>query len=451
MAVVLVVGLLLYWRNPGLYLGFAWWVWFLTPEVRRLVDYQLGWNPTNPIMLAPLLVTALAFFSLLRHAPKLRANYFFPFTLVFSGLFYAYGVGVFRNGVLNASFDLLNWLVPAVLAFYLVVQWRNYPIHRRAVQRTFAWGVLVMGIYGLAQFFYLPAWDQRWMLSVPMNSIGYPEPLEVRVFSTLNSPGPFAVVMMAGLLLLLSGGGLLRWPAGAVGFASFLLSLYRAAWGGWIVGLLFMVARRGSLRPRLLASLLVVGLVALPLLTIGPVADTVNQRLETISNLGEDVSFRERLEFYSEFLPRAAFNVEGEGLGSTGIATKLGDERGNLGKLGVFDSGIMSVPFVLGWPGSLLYTGGLVWLLAYALGGGNPKTDAFAAASKGIAVAVLVQLLFDNTLINVSGMVFWSFLGLALASRVYYGQESRADGGEMPTSNGIERYSNKPTKDLAPS
>src|SRR5215208_7879858 len=39
------VGGLLYWRYPTLYLGFAWWIWFLTPEVRRLVDYEHGWNP----------------------------------------------------------------------------------------------------------------------------------------------------------------------------------------------------------------------------------------------------------------------------------------------------------------------------------------------------------------------------------------------------------------------
>src|SRR5918912_703929 len=43
----LVVGLLLYWRYPALYLGFTWWLWFLTPEVRRVVDYQSAWEPEN--------------------------------------------------------------------------------------------------------------------------------------------------------------------------------------------------------------------------------------------------------------------------------------------------------------------------------------------------------------------------------------------------------------------
>ena len=86
----LTVGVLLYWRYPALYLGFAWWLWFLTPEVRRLVDYQQGWNPESPVMLAPLLVTALGFFALLRHLPELRLYRFFPFGLIFLGLLYGY-------------------------------------------------------------------------------------------------------------------------------------------------------------------------------------------------------------------------------------------------------------------------------------------------------------------------------------------------------------------------
>src|SRR5215212_2641440 len=60
-----VVGTLLYWSYPTIYLGFTWWLWFLTPEVRRLVDYHQGYNPESPVMLAPLLVAALSFFTLL--------------------------------------------------------------------------------------------------------------------------------------------------------------------------------------------------------------------------------------------------------------------------------------------------------------------------------------------------------------------------------------------------
>ena len=111
-----VVGALLYWRRPALYLGFTWWLWFLTPEVRRLVDYQQGWDPVNPIVMVPYLVTGLASFALLHHLPKLQLKRYFPFGLILLSLFYVYG-----QGTLTATYDLLNRAVSVVFAFYLAV------------------------------------------------------------------------------------------------------------------------------------------------------------------------------------------------------------------------------------------------------------------------------------------------------------------------------------------
>jgi len=413
-------GVWLYWRYPALYIGFVWWLWFLTPEVRRLIDYQQGWNPQSLVMLTPYLVTGLTLLTLARHLPKLQFYRLFPFTLILLGLLYGYVIGVYRGVWQASTYDLLSWLVPVVFAFHIAMYWRDYPHFRQVIRRTFVWGTLVMGLYGVLQFFNPPVWDQYWMDSAGMASIGKPEPFEVRVFSTANSPGPFAIIMMAGLLLLSSSGGrLLRWPAAAAGFVSFLLSLVRAAWGGLLVGLIFIAAQRGfSLR--LLASLLVTGLIALPLLTVGPVSEVIDERLQTVTNLEEDSSANDRQEFYSGFAETAFFNPVGLGLGTTGLATKLSNPTGEQsGEFGTFDSGVMNIPFVLGWLGSVLYVGGLASLLFYALRRGGSRSDLFAAASRGIVVAVLVQLIFVNTLTGVTGMVFWSFLGLSLAARSY--------------------------------
>jgi hypothetical protein len=424
LAATLAVGTLLYWRRPGLYIGFTAWVWFLTPEIRRLLDYVQGWNPINPVMLAPYLVTALAFFTLVHHLPKLQLTRFFPFVLIFLGVFYAYVVGVYRVGVFSPTYQLVEWAMPVVFAFYLVVHWRRYPLYSRAVQRTFVWAVLVMGIYGLIQFFYLPPWDRYWMQSAPITSTGPPEPLEFRVFSTLNSQTPFADVMMAGLLLLLGGGGLLRWPAAAAGYASFFLSLVRQAWGGWLVGLLFIIVQRGRSRPGLLATVAVIALMVLPLLTVGPVADRINERLETTTNIRQDKSFEARVEFYEEFAPQALGNPVGEGLGSTGVGTKL-----SVGVPSGFDSGILEIPYLLGWPGTLLYLSGLAWLLYYALRSRNSK-DLFAVTSCGIVVGILVQLPFNDKAAGVPGMLLWSFIGLAIAAEAYRGEVLRDDKDE---------------------
>jgi hypothetical protein len=440
-ATALAVGVLLYLRSPaGVYLGFTWWLWFLTPGVRRLIDYQYGWNPENPVMLAPYLVTALVGFTALRHLPKLRLLGFFPFGLIAAGVGYGYIVGVHEVGPGPATYDLLNWLLPVLFAFHLVVYWRYYPRARRAILQTFVWGVLVMGAYGIWQYLDPPEWDQYWMLNAPMDSIGAPEPREVRVFSTLNSPGPFAGVIMAGLLLLLGGGGPLRWPSAVVGYVSLLLSLVRSAWGGWLVGLPFILLNSGRVRLRLLVPLIVMVLIALPLITSGPIYNTIDERLQTTTALEQDQSFSDRLRFYAEFGPQAFLNPSGAGLGSTGVSTKLETADSSMGALGNFDSGVMNIGFVLGWPGSLLYVSGVAWLLFYAFRKSG-ELDLFAAACRGIVAATLVQLIFSNSLVGISGMVVWTFLGLLLAARAYDSAPGKSDdqrdvSGAPPSSPG---------------
>jgi len=421
----LLVGVLLYLRHPTLYVGFVWWLWFLTPEVRRLVDYQSGWHSQSTVMLAPYLVAGLTLFTLLRHSPKLQLRHLFPFGLVSLGLVYAFGVGVLRSGVPSATYDLLTWIVPVTTAFYLVIHWRNYPDYRWVTQRTFAWGLLVMGLYGLLQYVDPPAWDRFWMIHAEMNTIGEPEPFEMRVFSTLNSPGPYATVVMAGLLVLLSGGGLLRWPALVAGCVGFGLSLVRSSWGALVVGLLFLAAHRGRSRSRLIATLVVTGLIVYPLLSFGPLAEVIGNRLQSFGDLHQDTSYIERLQLYSDFASQAFSSGLGQGLGSVGDVTKLSTEGGQLGELGVFDSGAMLVPLVLGWPGALLYVGGLIWLLFYALRG-TKRPDLFAAASRGIVAAMLAQSLAGGVTTGLSGAVLWYFLGLAIAARMFHTQNAKA-------------------------
>jgi hypothetical protein len=422
--VTLLVGGLLYTRYPSLYVGFVWWLWFLTPEVRRLVDWQSGYQPESTVALTPFLVTGLTFFTLLRHSPKLQNFPFLPIGMAVVGLLYGFAVGVMKVGVFAVAFDLLNWIVPVLFAFYLLVHWRDYPDYRRVTQRTFAWGVLLLGLYALLQFFVVPTWDRVWMDNAEMTSIGKPEPFEVRVWSTLNSPGPFANVIMAGLLVLLSSGAPRYWPALVAGVVSFLLSLVRSTWGAFVVGLWFLATHRSRSRPRLLATLAVVGLLLWPLVTIGPVADAINTRVETLGNIQGDTSFQERLAFYGQVAPRAFLNPLGEGLGNTGIATRLSNEGPGPE---VFDSGIMAISLALGWPGTFLYAGGLIWLSSHALRG-TKRPDTFAAASRGIFVGMLALLLYGNIATGVSGMLLWYFLSLAVAARVFYAQDAEGGG-----------------------
>ncbi len=406
------VGALWLWQRPAGYLGYTWWLWFLTPEVRRLVDNQTGYTEASLVMVAPFLVSCLAafpvFFNLHRFAPRYRL----PFALVLLGLMYGYGIGVLLGSVFGATFDLLNWLAPVVLGAYLLVTPHHFEAQRRVVQRTFIWGVLVMGLYGLYQFLVMPAWDSYWMVQSDMGSIGSPEPFEVRVFSTLNSPGPFAVVMLAGLLLLLRTPGVLRWGAAAVGFASFMLSLVRSAWGGLVVGLLVLAAQLPAReRTRLALTLVAVGVAALPLLRFGPIAESVNTRFESLDNVQGDVSYRARLTLYTDMASFLVRHPLGLGLGSTGVAADL-NARGGVVNL---DSGVIAVPYAFGALGTLYYAGGVGWLFALALARLR-RSGAFGTTCLSVAVAGLSQVAFGNAWVGVMGVVIWFFLCLTLSS-----------------------------------
>src|ERR1700689_1401054 len=56
----LVVGVFLIFTSKPTYTSFTWWLWFLSPFLRRLIDYHSGWVDPSPVLLAPLLVTLVS-------------------------------------------------------------------------------------------------------------------------------------------------------------------------------------------------------------------------------------------------------------------------------------------------------------------------------------------------------------------------------------------------------
>ena len=238
----LIVAVLLYFRYPVLYVGFTWWIWFLTPLIRRLADYKTSYTEPSPLLLAPYLVTSVTLITLWRHLPNAHRQGGLPFILAFTGIFYGLLIGLAKElSPISVGISLLDWLVPVLIGFHLFVNWRHYPSYRNNIQRTFLWGVLVMGLYGIAQYLVAPEWDTFWLIKSEFSSAGQPAPLMIRVWSTLNAPGPFANVMKSCLLVIFSLEGILFFPAFVAGLLALLLSLVRSAWGGLAMGTLIYV------------------------------------------------------------------------------------------------------------------------------------------------------------------------------------------------------------------
>jgi hypothetical protein len=405
------VGFWLYFVNPVRYIGFMWWLWFLSPEVRRLADFgKGGFTPTSLIQVAPLAVTMISGLSLLRYYPMLAQRRGLPILLVLAGIGYGFAVGVMASGPAAAVYDLANWIYPFLVGFHIMVLTRQYPETRDSIVNTFIYGMLVMGAYGLVQFFIMPPWDAMWMIGSDMNSQGDPVPLGVRVFSTMNSSGPFAFAMMGAMVLVMAAQHRIRWIAAAFGFFSFALSLVRSTWGGWAIAMVIQLMKSSNkVRVRIIVSALVLAGVCVPLLTFGPVADRMQQRLNTLVNLKDDQSYEARNQFYADFAKKAFTDVTGEGLGATGASTKLSSNNGQLGQYGSFDSGVMNIPFVLGWPGTLMYMSGVLWLIARAVRIAlSMPDDRYATACLSLSLSIFAMLVFTNSLVGTGGLLLFS-------------------------------------------
>jgi len=416
----MLVGLTLYFIKPVLYVQYSIWAWFLAPLARRIVDWKFGYTDPNLVLLAPFLVSGIAGLTLV--LPGRRRNTRIPavFVLCSTAILYGFVVGIVVRPSAETVYGLLNWLCPLLFGVHIYLNWTSYEEHRRAINRTFLWALLILGLYGSYQFFAPPIWDRVWLengsISQISPSFGQPEPLRVRVWSTMNSPAPFANAMMAGLLLLLMIRSTLKLPAAAAGYVAFLLSMVRTAWLAWLIGFFLMLK---NINPRVIIRIFLSAVVLLvcllPLLNDPRLATVIGDRVKTFTDLGHDESFGDRLEMYRVLVNDAAGNPFGHGLKNLEVSHGI-----------PVDSGVLVMFFSLGWLGTLLYAIGITSL--FLKNGPRPEMhDQFYNAATAIVIAMLAQLVGANIFVNVTGTIFWTFTGMRLAASPYHAHERTAN------------------------
>ena len=404
----LLIGALLYRAFPVLYVGYTFGLWFIAPLVARFIDYEIGvYQDFNIITYAPHLVSGLTIFSLWRHRSRVLSKDRFPFVLVLTGLLYGYAVGIVMSGPVPATYGLLKWGVPVLFGLHLTFHWHDFPALSRCLQNVYFWSIVLMGSYALIQFYLLPPWDAFWMTNVEWRdgSLGLPRPLMVRPYSSLDSWSAFSKVMMAGLLVLFSMPTRKHLIAAIPGYAGFLVVLSRAAWAGWLLGLMIMaVWIRGRMRMRLIGTFAVGMLVVLPLLTVPEISSRVTDRLGTLQNLETDGSLQTRMGQYERNTLRVLTNPVGDGLSF---------------QIYRWDSGFLVMVHQLGWPGLLLFMMGLFLLLRLLWRSRSQTNDAFIAICTTVTLVIVAMLPLDNSFPDVTGMVFWCLAALTLASYRY--------------------------------
>jgi hypothetical protein len=421
-ALATLIAFYLYLRRPNAYIGFTMWTWFLVPLVRRLVDWKFGWTEPNFVLLAPFFVASVSALTLL--LPSRRRSLSVPPTFILCGLAIVYGFAMSLAGKPSAEavYALLNWLAPLLFALHLVLNAEEYPRIRRCVELNFTVGVGVMGVYGVYQFFTAPAWDTYWLENISQGlidpSFGQPVPFGIRVWSTLNAPGPFANVIMAGLLLLFVTRVRFKLLASVFGYMAFLLSVVRTSWLAYLVGLVLILRGEGPKRiAHVLGALCLLVLLLAPVLQNPEIAPVLGDRIKTFSRLGQDESLRERTDMYrvvSEIIRDEPF---GHGLRNQEIDRNL-----------VVDSGILILFLQLGWVGAVLYIAGVLIFFFTPIAAGSivvaratgivvePQEDRLPAAMKSICIAYCAQLVGGQVFVGVTGAIFWMSLGLATAA-----------------------------------
>ncbi|WP_164775345.1 MULTISPECIES: O-antigen ligase family protein [Paenibacillus] len=395
--------------KPVLYLPYLLAVWAIYPELRRLLDWSFGAYSETPILsTAPLFVSLVMLIPIVKNFRKLSKTVLRIETIALSVLLYGFLIGIIQYGGIAASFDLINYATPLLIIAYVNVspfqsQTRDWLL------KGFAYIAVLVALYGIYQYFLIPPWDKFWMIHSEMLSIGKPEPLKVRVFSTLNSPGPAGVFFGFALAVMTMNK---KWRAlGLIGMVivafGFLLTLVRSSWIALAAMILVYFLQAKSTHKFKLLTILVVLFLCYQFILPGlPGAETITNRFDTFGNLNEDVSYNDRLAFSTFILDSISVNPMGNGLGSTGLSAKLNENA-----MQVFDNGFLNIFYTFGLPGGLAFLGFLIYLSILALKREKQSSQYYHLAFASMAGAA-VLLMSNNFLPGSGGACLWFLVSM---------------------------------------
>jgi hypothetical protein len=422
----MVVGGYLLWRWKPAYLELVLWLWFLTPFLSRMADFQSGWNPKSAVELAPYVTAALSGLPLLASLRSLGDRRALPYVCAIVAILYGLTLGLVSLPLFDVLRALLNWLVPVLFGLFVYQNRGQYPAFKRVVERSFLLGTLVTGAYGIYQYFVLPEWDRMWMLNVQLNSFGKIEAMAIRVFSTMNAPAIYAAVTVCGLLLLFNLKGKLRILAAACGFVGLMLTVSRASWLSLAAGAIYLTICSGMRqRARLAVAAFACTVFLFGIAQIPAVHDVLLQRFESFSDPTQDVSFSARVEGHEKAFRELGQEPYGEGVGSTDANHNT---EGDDAIIGPHDSTILEFLYSLGWAGSLVYLMGLGSLGFQVMRTTN--SDPIVISTKAILVGFAAQCLLNSVMIGVLGFMVWTFASMCLAAADYAKQTGRAGAEE---------------------
>jgi hypothetical protein len=438
---VAIVAAIVFRQSRPLYIQLCLWIWFLTPWLRRLIDWRTSYSEQSLIISAPFVAAAVSGVVLLRHGRSLAKPGGVPFACALAGILFGTIYGLTRFAPFDVAHGLADWVPPVLFGFFLYEERQRYAEYRDAFTSSLLWGTLTMSVYGITQFFLLPAWDEAWMLGLKWSTFGRPFAREVRVFSTTNAPVVLAFFLTAGLLvalaMLVDGQGsrsrLLPAVTAPLALVCLGLTLSRSLWIAVVVGVLYLVATMpGKMRLRLAAVSLIALAMAAAVSQLPGIRELLVERLKTFTSGTQDVSASARISGHRDALGNLAVEPMGEGMGST-YANHATD--GSDDSLGPHDSTLLELLYSLGGPGTLIYTIGIGYgvVLIFAPRGKATRRyrEPFSYAMRAVILGFLVQCLLDSILVGVPGLLVWGCVAFGLSSSEAEGRERLVSRASM--------------------
>lgn len=407
-------------RPKGL-IAYTLLIWAMAPELRRIMDWsQDVYHSVSLLSLAPLLTGAALAIPVVRELHRIQKSSTRIILLFVVALAYGAIIGLVKNGM-GSVYDLANYIVPLLLLPYFAVT----PFKPKDIDRllnAFANIAVMVAIYGIIQYLTVPPWDAFWMRHVDMQSIGTPYPLDIRVFSTLNSPGPAAAFLVFALVPMIvekRWRGALSWVGVLLVVVCLLTTLVRSTWLVLVVMLLMYIGSASSKgKWKTVLQIVIAASLLLWIVPKLPGADGLVARVETLSSVKDDESYNERLSLWQNMLPMVASNPVGQGIGSVGQSTKLGNS-GELGEYGNMDNGVIALLLTFGVLGAIFFFGALGTVAKQIFTRVTSKNiwQPYARLALAAWTGAVVSLVSDNGFTGLKGYLIWMLIGLGLTAK----------------------------------
>jgi hypothetical protein len=206
--------------------------------------------------------------------------------------------------------------------------------------------------------------------------------------------------------------GSLKIAAAGIGFPAFGLCLFRSGWAGWVLAMLFLFGRmKTKTRARFTLAIIFTALIVVPLVTVGPVAATLEKRFASFGNVQQDRSFQARRQLYETFAIQAISQPLGSGFGALGGSTKVGSSAStNIG----IDSGVLQIPYEFGWAMGLVFVWAIGSIFLTALRSALSTKDQICIAGAAIFIAMCAENLGGYTFSGAPALITWVGVAFAL-------------------------------------